>query len=1248
MARQAAVPEVSYPEDLPVSARRDDILDALRRHQVIVVAGETGSGKTTQLPKMCLEIGRGVRGKIGHTQPRRIAARTVAERLADELGVPLGGQVGYAVRFDEKVAEATLIKVMTDGVLLAEIRRDRLLLDYDTIIVDEAHERSLNIDFLLGYLTQLLPQRPHLKVVVTSATIDTARFAAHFDAPVVEVSGRTYPVEVRYRPAEDDDDADRTRDQSQAICAAVDELAGEGPGDVLVFLPGERDIRDTAGALREAAAGRPGSDLEVLPLYARLSTAEQHKVFKPHRGRRVVLATNVAETSLTVPGIRYVVDTGTARISRYNHRTKVQRLPIEAVSQASANQRAGRCGRVAPGVCIRLYSEEDFEARPAFTDPEIARTSLASVILQMTAAGLGDIEAFPFIEPPERRSIADGAALLEELGAFAPADPARASGMRRLSDVGRRLAQLPLDPRLGRMVIEAGGRDCLREVTVIAAALSIQDPRERPNDKAQAAAEAHRRFVVPDSDFLGIVALWDHLAEQQAALSGNQFRRYCRANFLSVSRVREWQDLVGQIRQLHRSQGLRPNREPADPDQIHQAVLSGLLSQVGMRDKERGDYLGARSTRWQIGRASALARKQPAWVMAAELVETERTWARTVARIEPGWAERLGGHLVKRSWSDPWWDPERAEAVTDERVTLYGLPVVSARRRGYARVDPAESRRLFLEHALVGEDWGEVPEFVERTRQRMEEIRSLEDRLRRRDLLAGDEARLEWWEARIPAEVTGGRTFKRWWSGASRQDPELLDVPLRVLLDRSGGPVDLQGWPDEWQQGNLRLPLRYQFEPGAPGDGVRVVVPLAVLNRLCSDGFDWHVPGLRHELVTALIRSLPKALRRSFVPAPDVAAEVLAQCGPEDGPLLDVVARQLSLRSGEAVRASMWRPEQLPAHLRMTFEIVDASGSVRARGHDLEELRRDLEEEVRAAIAAAIPGIERHGEVAWRFGHIPGQLSAGGVVGYPALVDEGGSVGLVVVDTPAAQAAGMWRGTLCLLRLAVPLSGVHLQRRLTNDTKMALAKRGVPVSALLEDCTAAALDEIVAGAGGPPYDAEGFDVLVAEARASLLERVVSLATVAGRILVGAEQVHQRVGVLESRDRSGMLAPPLDDVRRQLDRLVGPGFVALTGSAHLADVPRYLEAACRRLDRLPAGARRDAEHMSRIARVEGRYDRLADQVVDGTAPPAVMRGLARVRWMLEELRVSFFAQALGTPVPVSEERITRLLDAMVGH
>ena len=1239
-ARAAAVPAVSYPAQLPVSARRDEVMAAIRDHQVVVVAGETGSGKTTQIPKMCLELGRGVDGMIGHTQPRRIAARTVAERVAEELGVPLGGAVGYQVRFTETVGDTTLVKVMTDGILLAEIRHDRLLSSYDTIIVDEAHERSLNIDFLLGYLAQLLPRRPDLKVIITSATIDTGRFAAHFSAPVVEVSGRTYPVEMRYRPPGEgdgdagDDDADV--DVNAAICAAVRELAGEGPGDVLVFLPGERDIRDAAGALRDS--GPEG--LEILPLYARLSAAEQHRVFRPHRGRRVVLATNVAETSLTVPGIRYVVDTGLARISRFSHRTKVQRLPIEAVSKASADQRAGRCGRTGPGVCIRLYSEEDYAGRPEFTDPEILRTNLASVILQMAATGLGEVESFPFIEPPDRRSIADGRALLEELGAFE-----RRDGDLRLTDTGRRLAELPLDPRLGRMVLEAERRDCLREVTIIAAALSIQDPRERPADKAQAADEMHRRFVVPDSDFLGYVRLWDYLAEMQAQLSGNQFRRRCKSEYLHVLRIREWQDLAGQIRQTYRSRGVHANREPAAEDQVHQALLAGLLSHIGMRDRVRGDYQGARNSRWLIGRGSALSRRQPPWVVAGALVETERTWARTVARIDPAWAEQLGGHLVKRSYSDPWWDPKRGEAMTEERVTLYGLPVVSGRPVSLSRVDPAEARRIFVEEALVARNWSATVAPLERTAERMEQVRVWEERVRRRDLLAGPEVLADFYDRALPAEVTSGRRFDRWWRREQERRPDRLDVPLEVLVDRRGGPVDFAGYPDRWSSGELELPLTYRYEPGSEDDGVTVTVPLAALNRLSPAGFDWTVPGFRPELVTALVRMLPKQQRRALGPGRQVAEAVLDGIGPGDGPLLEVVAARLARLSGQAVSPDVWDVEALPAHLRMNFEVVDDGGRVLARGRDLIGLQDRLQDRLRAVLARLAPELVRHGATTWEFGELPRRVRKGHLEAYPALVDEGDSVGVALLDSPGAQADSMWRGTRRLLLLAAPLPSAHLQRRLTNDTKLALARSGTPLAELLADCATAVTDRIIMAHGGPPFDATRFDAMASDARRDLVDRVARLATIAGGVMAAAEQVDDAASRLERQDGAGQLRLALADVRRQVRDLTRPGFVTSAGTARLGDLLRYLDAAGRRLQRLPADARRDAERQAAVGRVTSRYETMVDQVLAGTAPAEVRAGLADIRWMIEELRVSLWAQSLGTQGPVSEARIMRAIDQL---
>jgi ATP-dependent helicase HrpA len=1228
-------PAPRYPAELPITARKDEILAAIGDHQVVIVAGETGSGKSTQLPKMCLDLGRAAGALIGHTQPRRLAARTVAERIATELGTEIGGAVGYAVRFTDKVGPATLVKVMTDGILLAEIQRDRLLRRYDTLIIDEAHERSLNIDFILGYLKQLLPRRPDLKVVVTSATIDTERFAAHFEgAPVVEVSGRTYPVEVRYRPPAED------TDQAEAICEAVAELSREGPGDILVFLSGEREIRDAAEALGAVAALEA---VDILPLYARLSAAEQHRVFQPHRGRRVVLATNVAETSLTVPGIRYVVDPGTARISRYNRRTKVQRLPIEAVSQASANQRAGRCGRVAPGICVRLYAEDDFAARPEFTEPEILRTNLASVILQMEALGLGDMARFPFVEAPDARNIKDGVALLEELGALRPKE---AESGRRLTRLGRRLAQLPLDPRLGRMVLEADGHGCLHEVMVIAAALAIQDPRERPADKQQAADESHARFAGGDSDFLAYVRLWDYLAEQAEALSSNQFRKLCRREFLNYLRVREWQDIYGQLRQVTRNLGLRPNREPGHEDRIHLSLLAGLLSHVGVREGTTRDYQGARGARFAIAPGSSLFKKSPRWVMAAELVETNRLWARVAARIQPEWAERLGGHLVKRTWSEPHWDAERGEAMAYERVTLYGLPLVSARKVSYGRVDPAGARELFIRHALVEGDWRTHHRFVEHNRRLVDEVRALEARARRRDLLVDDEVLVDFYAVRIPAEATSARHFDSWWKPGLRgvpgkeegaAHPDRLDFTLSQLLDPGAGPVDVAGYPDTWPVDDASLPLRYEFDPASESDGITVGVPLALLDRLDAAGFDWQIPGWREELVTALIRSLPKSLRRSLVPAADHARAFLASAsGPAaaDGPLLPALARELTRMSGEAMGAADFDLERVPAHLRMTFRVEDEGGRTLAAGKDLDALRSRLRDRMRAAIAEAAGSFERSGLTEWGVDRLPRTVEVGWaghtVEAYPALVDEGHSVAVRVLTTRSAQERAMAAGTRRLLLLALGSPAKAVQRLLPNDTKLVLAHSPYGGAAeLLADCVTAAVDQLMADHGGPAWDEAGFDALRDAVEAGVVDTAVYVATVVGGILVVASGVEDRLDATTAAP----LLPAVADMRRQLRRLVFPGFVGAAGVRRLGDVLRYLQGMERRLEKLAQGTRRDSDLMARVQALEADYRQLRE-ALPGDA------GVAAVGWMLEELRVSLFAQTLGTAHPVSEQRIRR--------
>jgi ATP-dependent helicase HrpA len=1244
--RAAAVPQITYPPELPVSQHREEILEAIRDHQVVIVAGETGSGKTTQLPKICLELGRGVKGLIGHTQPRRIAARTVAERVADELGTALGDAVGYTVRFTDQVGPDTVVKLMTDGILLAEIQRDRSLSRYDTLILDEAHERSLNIDFLLGYLKQLLPRRPDLKVVITSATIDPERFSKHFDnAPVVEVSGRTYPVEVRYRPLVDDgtDEDDNSsesepRDQITGVVDAVRELCREGPGDILVFLSGEREIRDTADALRGALSSERGVQTEILPLYARLSAAEQHRVFSSHPGRRVVLATNVAETSLTVPGIRYVVDPGTARISRYSHRTKVQRLPIERISQASANQRKGRCGRVAEGICIRLYSEEDFLSRPEFTDPEILRTNLASVILQMTALGLGDIAAFPFVEPPDKRQVRDGVQLLEELGAL---DPAQTDPRKRLTHTGRQLAQLPVDPRLARMVLAGNAEGSLREVLVITAALSIQDPRERPVEHQQAADEQHRRFTDPTSDFLTYLNLWNYLREQQKALSSSQFRRMCKREFLSYLRVREWQDLHSQIRQVSSSIGLVTGTGQAEPARVHSALLAGLLSHIGLRDERKRDYQGARGTRFAIFPGSALFKKQPAWVVAAELVETSRLWGRTVAKIEPEWVEAQAAHLVKRSYSEPHWEKNRGAVMAFEKVTLYGVPIVASRKIGYARVDPELSRELFLRHALVEGDWRTHHTFFEHNQNLLADVEELEARARRRDIVVDDDTLFAFYDARIPADVVSGRHFDAWWKKARRETPDLLTFTPDLLISDDASPVDERDFPVTWRQGELELPVTYQFEPGTAADGVTVHIPLRVLNQVENSGFDWQIPGLRLELVTALLKSLPKALRRGLVPAPDTAFAVLQRISPDDGPLLPVLAERLHELRGVDVSPRDFDLSKIPDHLRVTFCVEDGGRGV-AEGTDLDALRAKLKVDVRRVISKAANSLERTDLTAFPDTAIPRtfERSAGGheVRGYPALVDEEGTVALRVLETEDEQLQAMRAGVRRLLLHQVPSVAKQTASKLSNADKLVLsASPHGSVSALLEDCTSAAVDAIVTDAGGPSWDATAFADLSRAVRLRIDDRVAEVVNVVVKILAAARDVERGLKGTTSLP----LLPALTDLRRQLDRLVHPGFVTQTGVRRLPDVLRYLRAMVHRLEKLPEDPRRDADRMWQVQQVEAEYEALL-----AAAPRSRMlpTAVADIRWMIEELRVSLFAQQLGTAHPVSVQRIQRAMSA----
>jgi len=1251
VARLAAVPPISFPQALPVSQRKDDIAAAIRDHQVVVVAGETGSGKTTQIPKICLELGRGVRGQIGHTQPRRIAARTVAERIAEEVGRPLGTTVGYKVRFTDQVGEDTLVKVMTDGILLAEIQNDRNLYRYDTLIIDEAHERSLNIDFILGYLRELLPRRPDLKLIITSATIETQRFAEHFadaagrPAPVIEVSGRTFPVETRYRPlvrttegsglpaARDRDEPVPTEepiDQVDGIAEAVDELGRAGDGDILVFLSGEREIRDTADALGK----RNLRDTDIVPLYGRLSAAEQHKVFERHSRRRVVLATNVAETSLTVPGIRYVIDPGTARISRYSSRLKVQRLPIEPVSQASANQRKGRCGRVADGICIRLYSEEDFEGRPEFTEPEILRTNLASVILQMTNLGLGDLAKFPFIDPPDRRTITDGVKLLEELGALDD---------RKLTPLGRQLAQLPVDPRLARMVIEADRQECVAEVMVIAAALSIQDPRERPTEKQQQADEKHARFTDKESDFFSYLNLWRYLREKQQELSGNQFRRMCRSEFLNYLRVREWQDIYAQLRQVARTLGLslvEDRAEVAEGQHVHTALLSGLLSHIGLKDTDKREYLGARGAKFSIFPGSALFKKQPRWVMSAELVETSRLWGRVNARIEPEWAEKLAPHLVKHSYSEPHWEKKQGAVMAYEKVTLYGLPIVPRRKVGYSKVDPVVSRELFIRHALVEGDWETHHKFFADNARLLTRIEEIENRARRRDIMVDDETVYALYDARIPADVVSARHFDAWWKKARRDEPELLTFTRDMLVNSGRDGIDPNAYPDAWLAGGVRLPLTYEFEPNSKADGVSVRVPLALLNKLDADDFAWSVPGFRKDVVIALIRALPKALRTNFVPVPDWAEAVLDRVPARRGALPDAIGNELRRLTGTVVPRDAWRPDQVPDHLRVNFRIVDERDAVLAEGRDLEVLRRSLAPKVQQTISAAAGNIERRGITTNDFGVLPrrvAQIRGGYEVNvFPALVDEGESVAVKVFESEDEQRTAMVAGTRKLLLLTLPPAARYLQGRLDNRAKLELS-RGNPyrsIADLLDDCAGAAVDKLVADAGGPVWSSVEFASLRDAVRQDLVDAVANVVTQVRQVLATAYDIDQRLTSL--RDPS--LLSALADVRQQLKGLVHAGFVTETGWRQLHHLPRYLRGIVYRLDRLAGNLARDRQLTAQIHEIESEYRELRT-----LGAPA--EGLREIRWMIEELRINLFAQSLGTAYPISDKRVFKAMDQL---
>lgn len=1359
------IPEViTYPEELPVSESREDIMNAIRDNQVVIIAGETGSGKTTQIPKMCLELGLGEKGLIGHTQPRRLAARSVAERIAEELGQKIGETVGYQVRFTSEVGEHSAIKLMTDGILLAEIQNDKLLRRYSTLIIDEAHERSLNIDFILGYLKRILPQRPDLKVIITSATIDPERFARHFspsyvpgrgiidgnlsdeereiaeailpdDAPpIIEVSGRTYPVEIRYRPLKgeedaylDDEEVDEDRDPTDAILDAIKELSKEAPGDILIFFSGEREIRDAKDAIEAMVLKSPRLNYEVLPLYARLSLAEQHRVFSPGSRPRIVLATNVAETSLTVPGIKYVIDTGTARISRYSARTKVQRLPIERISQASANQRSGRCGRVSDGIAIRLYSEEDFTSRPEFTDPEILRTNLAAVILQMIAIGVvrepGDISRFPFVQPPASRAINDGVNLLRELGALTerPRHPRKGRGnSATLTAIGRAMAAFPVDPRLARMIIEGGRRGCAKEMMVLAAALTIQDPRERPADVRAEADAMHARFVDDTSDFSSFLLLWDYINEQQAALSSSQLRKMCHREYINYLRIREWQDLFAQLREMGRTanihaSGGRDINASAHEIDIHKSLLSGLLSHVGVKEEREKDskgrtrgpreYLGARGTKFAIFPGSGLFKKGPDWVLSAELVETSRLWARTNAAIDPQWIEEIGKHLISVQYSEPHWSLSSGAAVAYAKGTLFGLTIYADRPVQYARVDAAAAREIFIQSALVEGQWHTQHKFYLRNQRALAEVEELEARLRRRDLRVDDSVLFAFYDARIPAHVTDVRAFDKWWKQARLEDDNFLDFNPEKLINEEASDYDDSQFPRQWVQrtdsGELTLDLRYEYAPtagiggartdAAKRDGVAVQVPILFLNQLSPEPFRWQIPGLRHELVTALIKSLPKAIRRNFVPAPDVARAACAALEEDYSPATDELLPSLALvlrrLRGVVVEPEAFNWDAVPEHLKMSFQVRNARNKILGEGKDLRALQQQLHKEIHSALADSLgasdeamakmvalaqsgtgnsgdsarpgakkgaknPGAQANAgasggvrEVSgltefpadmFPDGAIPRKvqrvIATQAVNGYPALVDEGSSVGLRIFPTEAEQLHAQRRGIIRLLQLQVPSPVRYVSEHLSHKEKIVFTQNPHgSIDELIRDCTVAALDHLVPHT--PIFTQTEYSELYEHVRAELIETVFDVTKLVAEIL--SEATALKKAIKKATSLTTMHA--VSDVKGQMENLVYPGFVAQTGYDQLVHIPRYLKAAQVRLTKLGPNLHRDNQLMLTVQDLEDSYDNAVKSLPAGTIVPDALR---RVNWMIEELRVSFFAQELGTAYTVSEKRIAK--------
>lgn len=1231
--REKNLPSIEYP-DLPVSEFRDKISEAINTNQVVIVAGETGSGKTTQIPKICLELGRGVAGLIGHTQPRRLAARTVATRIAEELKSKLGEKVGFKIRFSDQVSDQSYVKLMTDGILLAEIQKDRFLNQYDTIIIDEAHERSLNIDFILGYFKQLLPKRPDLKLIITSATIDPERFSKHFDnAPIIQVSGRTYPVEVRYRPF---DAAEQDLDQTQAIIEAVNELGRESQGDILVFLSGERDIRDTADALIK----QKFKHTEVLPLYARLSSTEQNRIFQSHSGRRIVLATNVAETSLTVPGIKYVIDPGTARISRYSIRSKVQRLPIEPVSQASANQRAGRCGRVSEGICVRLYSEEDYLSRPEFTDPEILRTNLASVILQMLNLGLGKIDAFPFVEAPDQRNINDGFRLLEELQATH-----KSNGKMSLTKTGKQIARLPIDPRYARMVVEAANQECLQEVIVIAAGLSIQDPRERPQDKRQHADEKHAEYKHDDSDFLTFLNLWHTFKHQQKELSANQVRKWCKQNFINYLRMREWQDIVSQLKQGIVDLGFRLNTQEADYQAMHIALASGLLSHLGFKDKDK-EYLGARNSRFMIFPGSGLAKRQPKWCMVAELVETSRLFGRIAAKIDPAWIESLATHLINCQHSEPHWSKRKGVVQAFEKVLLFGQTLVHQRRVNFSHIDPVVSREIFIREALINGETKLNYAFLTHNQQAIEDVETKEDKSRRRDILVDEEELIGFYQERIPKEVCTESGLKKWWQKASQQSPDLLHFDPDNLQKHQAQHINALNYPDSWKQGNLTLSLEYLFDPKNQDDGVTLKIPLPLLNQLQDQGFDWLVPGMRHELLVALIKSLPKKLRKNFVPAPNYADACLSEMLEVDKKgnpitLLEAFSTKLFRMTGVKVEADDWLVEGVPAHLRFNFKVLDEKGEVTARGRDLTALQLHLQGKVKKTLQkAATPELERSNITQWDFDRLQEEFvnksSGFEVKAFPALQADKNSVAIKLFEHKSAAQEAHRLGLRKLIRINIPSPVKYLQDKLPNKAKLGLYFNPFgQISDLIDDCIDAGIDSLIEQYKLQHHvdirDKSHFMALTDWVKAEINDQVLEIAKKVEKALTTAHGIQKK---MKGNVPLTMISA-VGDIKQHLNTLIFPGFVSVIGATKLDDLCRYVTGIERRQEKLAIDPNKDRMHQLNLEKIQLTYQSILNKIPKGSAIP---EGLKEVRWMLEELRISFFAQQLGTAYPISAKRI----------